>query len=684
MSKLIAATAVTVTLAVGAPENLSYASTPTTFNIMEASIEGIQSAILAKQLTSEQLVRMYLTRIKAYNGTCVKEPKGSLGPVTTIPNAGQINAISTLNLRPAARKALGFDAHKARSMTDSVDNNPAMPDALEVARELDKYFAKTGQLVGPLHGVVIAIKDQFDTFDMRTTSGADAPYANDRPPLDSTFATKLREAGAIIIGKSNMGEYAAGARSAFGGTFCNPYDTERSPGGSSGGSGSAVAANMATCAIGEESGPSIRSPAKNNNVVGISASEELVSRHGMIAASFMNDRTGPICRSVADAARVLDVISGYDPRDELTAFSVGRKPWRPYASFVTTSTDSKPLAGIRIGVVREYMNKKLFSVADVQSIDIIDRELNHLKNLGATLVDPGPEGELFQDCLTKYGPHVHNSAFVKQFPGQFPVDAAGKPTTDHIPKLVDMYFSAAAFPGKAEGKNELPSIRGIGPQETVGERRYMMERYLRERGDANIKTIQDLIDKSKFFEAPEGSGFMDKKNTLTTTNKEKTLDIGIRLQNRWALQQIALQCMAQLNVDALTYPTGNIPAPKLGRPNEPTINGRQANAWTLLGQNGFPAITVPAGFTTEVYDRVFDPTTQKDATDRTKLEGPVAAKLPVGIDFLGRPFDEATLIRIASAYELASKHRSVPPEFGPVKRRDDVGIALVATMAWRE
>jgi amidase len=668
----IAATTLTATLAIGAMDR-AVASSPT-FNIMEASIEDIQSAILAKHLTSEQLLRMYLARVKAYNGTCVKEPKGILGPVTTIPNAGQINALSTLNLRPATRKALGFDARKARSMTDPVDNNAAMPDALEVAKELDKHFAKTGQLVGPLHGVVIAIKDQFDTFDMRTTSGADAPYANDRPPVDSTFATKLREAGAIIIGKANMGEYAAGARSAFGGTFCNPYDTERSPGGSSGGSGSAVAANMATCAIGEESGPSIRSPAKNNNVVGISATEELVSRHGMIAASFMNDRTGPICRSVADAARVLDVISGYDPRDELTAFSVGRKPWRPYASYVTTSTDSKPLAGIRIGVVREYMNKKLFSVADTQSIDIIDRELAHLKNLGATLVDPGPEGELFQSCLMKYGPHVNNAMFVKQFPSQFPVDASGKPTTDHIPKLVDMYFNAAAFPGKAEGKNELPSIRGLGTQVTVGERRYMMERYLRERGDANIKSIQDLIDKSSFFEAPEGSGYMDKKNTLVTTNNEKTLDIGARLQNRWALQQIALQCMAQLNVDALTYPTGNIPAPKLGRPNEPTINGRQANAWTLLGQNGFPAITVPAGFTTQVYDRVFDPTTPKESPDRTKIEGPIAAKLPVGIDFLGRPFDEATLIRIASAYELASKHRTVPTGFGPVKGEMAVGL----------
>jgi len=666
MKTMFVAAFATFTTVTGALTLPAHAAAPT-FNIMEASIADIQNAILAKQLTSEQLVNMYLARIKAYNGTCVKEPKGILGPVTTIPNAGQINALSTLNLRPSTRKAMGFDARKARSMTDAVDNDPAMPDALEVAKTLDKHFAKTGQLVGPLHGVVIAIKDQFDTFDMRTTSGADAPYANDRPPVDSTFAIKLREAGAIIIGKANMGEYAAGARSAFGGTFCNPYDTERSPGGSSGGSGSAIAANFATCAIGEESGPSIRSPAKNNNVVGISATEELVSRHGMIAASYMNDRTGPICRSVVDAARVLDVIAGYDPKDELTAFSVGRKPWKPYASFATTAIEGKPLTGVRIGVVREYMNKKLFTVTDEESIDIIDRALVDLKNLGATLVDPGEGGELFQSCLMKYTPAVHNSAFTKQFPDLFPVDAAGKPTADHIPKLVDMYFDTSKFPTKAGEKAELPSIRGIGPQVTVGERRYMMERYLRERGDKNIKTIQDLIDKSKFFEAAENSGFMDKKQTLVTTNKEKTLDIGIRLQNRWALQQVALQCMAQLNVDALTYPTGNIPAPKLGRPNEPTVNGRPANAWTLLGQNGFPAITVPAGFTTKMYDRVFDPAAPKDAADKTKLEGPVAAKLPVGIDFLGRPFDESTLIRIASAYELATKHRKVPPGFGPVK-----------------
>jgi Asp-tRNA(Asn)/Glu-tRNA(Gln) amidotransferase A subunit family amidase len=203
-----------------------------------------------------------------------------------------LNALSTLNLRPANRRALGFDDRKARSLTDMTDDSAAMPDALEVAKELDRYFATSGKLVGPLHGIPIAIKDQFDTIDMRTTSGADAAYANDRPPADATVVRRLRAAGAIIIAKANMGEYAGGDRSSFGGTFCNPYDTERSPGRSSGGSGAAVAANLVMCAIGEESGPSVRNPAKNNNVVGLAPTQELVSRAGMIPASFMNDRVG--------------------------------------------------------------------------------------------------------------------------------------------------------------------------------------------------------------------------------------------------------------------------------------------------------------------------------------------------------------------------------------------------------
>src|SRR5437879_2575465 len=198
------------------------------FQIEEATSENIQAAILRGELTSTRVVELYLNRIKAYNGTCVNQPDGilGLGPITPVKNAHQLNALMTLNLRPAKRERLEFDRRKARSMTDPVDGDPAMPDALEVAAQQDAYLASTGKLIGALHGVVFSIKDQYDTFDMRTTAGMDAAYANDRPPRDATFVKRLREAGAIILAKANLGEMGTpNSRSSFGGPFCNPYDT---------------------------------------------------------------------------------------------------------------------------------------------------------------------------------------------------------------------------------------------------------------------------------------------------------------------------------------------------------------------------------------------------------------------------------------------------------------------------
>ena len=152
----------------------------------------------------------YLERIQAYNGTCVDEPEGILGPITMIPNAGKVNAMITLNLRPSGAHRVGLRRAQGAQQTDPVDDDPTMPDALETAAALDRSSRSTGKLVGPLHGVVFAIKDQYDTFDMRTTSGADAFWANDRPPDDATFIARLRAAGAIILAKANMDEYAGG------------------------------------------------------------------------------------------------------------------------------------------------------------------------------------------------------------------------------------------------------------------------------------------------------------------------------------------------------------------------------------------------------------------------------------------------------------------------------------------
>jgi amidase len=627
-----------------------HAAGKTKFVVEETTIAEIQSAILAKKLTSTQLVELYLARIQAYNGPAVEEPDGILGVIKPVARAKGINALITLNLRPAARKEWGFDDRKARSMTDPLDNDPAMPDALEVAAQLDAHFAKTGKLIGPLHGVVLSIKDQYDTFDLRTTGGADAFYANDRPPRDATFIKRLREAGAIILAKANLGEYATPrGRSAFGGTTGNPYATDRYPGGSSGGSGASVAANLVTVSIAEETGASIRTPARVNNSVGIAPTQELVSRDGMIGAG-LNTRVGPVTRTVEDSARILDVIAGYDPLDELTVFSIGRLPPKPYASYAK----EKSLKGLRIGVVREYMDKSLFTVADHESIDITERAIAELKKLGAEIVDPGAGGELFKEAMRAYDPALDNVLYTKFFPEQFPVDASGKPAGDHIATLVEYTVNPSLVPPGA-------TIRDFGgASPTEGESRYWMSRYLKQRGDANIKTLTDLIVKANHFVDP---GFGSKKAELEAADRARVLDTRNRLQRRFVIQQVVLKGMADMKLDALVYPTANIPPPILGAPIEPNVNGRPGNSsWNLLGQNGFPAITVPAGFTTQVYNRVKDSASK----DGTRLEGPFPAKLPVGVDFLARPFAEPLLFQIASAYERATKHRTPPPDFGPI------------------
>jgi len=431
--------------------------------------------------------------------------------------------------------------------------------------------------------------------------------------------------------------------------MCNPYDTARDVGGSSGGSASSVAANLVTCAISEEGGPSIRMPSRLNNGVGLSQSQGLVSRNGMIGGGGLNDRNGAACRTVEDVARVLDVIAGYDPADDLTVHSIGRIPPGGYARFANETS----LKGIRIGVVREFMDKNLFPQSDHESIDIIDRAIEDLRKLGATIVDPGAGEGLFQKCIDQHIARNLNATFVRQFPALFP---AG---TDQVTTLVDMY----ADPSRVAGKLTIRDFGKTG--EPVGESKYYFNRYLRQRGDANIKNLTDLINKSRYYQDTWGrdTRFRDVKSVLQDADKATTLDLRDRDSSRLAIQQTVMQCMAALNLDAVTYPSGNVPAALIKAPVEPDVHGRSHQAWTELGRMGFPAITVPAGFTTVVFDRVRD----ANAPGGTRLVGPVPAKLPVGIDFLALPFAEPTLFKIASAYEAATRHRVSPAEFGPLK-----------------
>jgi Asp-tRNA(Asn)/Glu-tRNA(Gln) amidotransferase A subunit family amidase len=447
------------------------------------------------------------------------------------------------------------------------------------------------------------------------------------------------------LAKANLAEYAVdGARSSFGGTFCNPYDTEREPGMSSAGSATAVAANLVTCAIAEETVVSVRWPASVNSTVGLAPTQELVSRDGMMGSGLVM-RVGPICRTVEDTAKILDAYAGYDPKDELTAFSVGRKPAQPYSSF----TDARRLDGVRIGVLREYMRRSLLTMADEESVALIERALVDLRSLGAVIVDPGAEGELFTRCIARYAPELLNSAFARQFPQLFP-DASAASGAD-IAALLDLQQD----PSRLLERLSLRTLSGggLGP---AGEGKYMLNRYLRERGDANIKSNADLITKARFYRDPN---FPDRRQAREQAERATVLDTARRLQGRFALQTILLQCMQEQRLDALVSPMSTVPPRKLTSPREPASNGRTPIGWSLIGQQGFPVITVPAGFTKNVWDRVAD-------GDDTRLVGPVEAVLPVGVDFIAHPFDEPLLLRIASAYEAATKHRKPPAEFGAV------------------
>ena len=505
-----------------------------------------------------------------------------------------------------------------------------MPDALEAARALDAEFARTGRLRGPLHGIPFAIKDQFDTFDMRTTSGAAANYANDRPPRDAEVVARLRNAGAIILAKANMGEYASGDRSTFGGTTCNPYDTSRSAGRSSGGSGAAVAANLVMCA-------SAKRPVRRRAIPPPTTAWSVSSRPtaSSAARAWCRHRLRATARaSCAARSRTprpcLGALAGYDPRDPATAASVGQIPSRPYEAFADNAT----LSGVRIGVVREFMQP--FTKADEEVIRIANQAIDDLTKAGATIVDPGPDGALFKDAIAGIfrrstpGNHVRLQGAV---PGR---DAGRRSSRRDRPMLSRM-------------PPEL-SMRILAEREHQVRARclYVLNRYLRERGDKNIKSVADLLANSTFYNhAPiDGvtvppktrlEGLSNRTERFTKKSDGSSVVRRVPINNldgngwnvsRMTLQMLVNKVMAEHKLDALVYPTKTIPAPLLAMPVEPTnikvvketittvidgephertvdrvIDARAPLTWRFSPNGGFPTIVVPAGFTREVYDR---------------------------------------------------------------------------------
>ncbi|MGD0163201.1 MAG: amidase [Candidatus Sulfotelmatobacter sp.] len=257
------------------------------------------------------------------------------------------------------------------------------PDALAIADTLDQE-RKTKGARGPLHGVPVLIKDNIDTADRMMTTAGSLAMVGSRPPRDSFVAQKLRAAGAVILGKTNLSEWAnirsshsTSGWSGRGGLTKNPYALDRNPCGSSSGSGAGVSANLCAAAIGTETDGSIVCPASSNGIAGIKPTVGLVSRSGIIPISHSQDGAGPLCRTVRDAAVILGVLTGIDPRDPATAASQG-KSLTDYTQFC----DPNGLKGARIGVARKY-----FGFSDTVDA-LMEQSLDAMKKQGATLIDP--------------------------------------------------------------------------------------------------------------------------------------------------------------------------------------------------------------------------------------------------------------------------------------------------------
>jgi amidase len=514
------------------------------FDVMEATIPGIQAAFDARRLTCRTLVQAYLDRIDAYD---------KRGPA--------LNAIQHVNAR-----------------------------ALLEADSLDAVLRARGPR-GPMHCVPVLLKDQIETRDMPTTYGS-AIFKDFVPRRDATAVKRLEAAGAIIIAKTTMGEFASRYVGSAFGIVRNAYDPTRNPSGSSGGSASGVAANFGLVGIGEDTGGSIRGPAAVSNLVGLRPTLQLVSRFGMLPANPTQDTMGPMTRTVADAARVLDVIAGYDANDPITAYAVGQVP-----ATYTAALQPDALRGRRIGVLRTRRDTAARTGAardTTISADSAARRDSTNRHVDAEFAKVRLVLDRAIADLRSQGAEVVDSLLVPPVPGRrvgndFETEAA-----------TDAYFA--------------------------------------EHPNAPVKTLQEILLAGEVnpWRARGMMGLVGK-----TTNDPDYLVV---MQRRESTRVAVLKLMADHRLDALIYATYDAPptpiaADVLTNPRPVDAYGRGDNRG-LSPTLGFPALTVPAGFSSD--------------------------SLPVGLEFLGRPFSEPMLLGFGYAYEQATKHRRPPSTTPPL------------------
>lgn len=487
------------------------------FQIIETTIADLHRALESGEITCRQLVEAYLERIEKYD------------------QSTKLNAIVITN-----------------------------PKALQRADELDAEYKQSGKL-RPCHCVPLIVKDNYDTHDLQTTAGSLA-LKGSIPPDDAYQVRVLREAGAIVLAKSNMAEWAFSpyvTESSIAGVTRNPYDLDRVPAGSSGGTAAAVAANFGAVGLGTDTGNSIRGPSSHNALVGIRSTMGLTSRDGIIPLYLRNDIGGPIARTVEDAVRIFEIIAGYDPADPITEMSVGKVP-ESYRQFL----EKDGLQGARIGVFRRYVDAP---TGDPQVKALMENAIADLKKLGATIIDPFEIADF--DTLTK----------------NIWCDLFQHDVNDYLASL---------------GEN------------------------------APYKTIAEIVVSGKYSPYIERRLQRALKSTLPPEERDPPcLDLHHDARNI-AFREAILDAMDKDRIDAIVYPTWSNPPRKIGDMESPAGD----NSQYLSPQTGFPAITVPIGYT--------------------------YGNLPAGMTFVGRLFSEPDLIKFVYAYEQATKHRLPPGGFG--------------------
>ena len=642
--------------------------------------------------------------------TTVSDPSvyQQYGMVVGRPNAGQLNTLEVLNIR-GERSVTCKGAFDAAPGTPLPAGAPAaceefrkQPDALELAAALDAQYGRNPDLEAmPLYCVAMANKGIYDAKDMRTTGGADVNYAMDAPPEDSTLVARLRAAGAIMYAQAHESEYNAGSgapggaakverpyigqggsRESWGGTTCNPYDTERVTSGSSGGSGVAVAANLAMCSICETTGGSCRGPANYQGVALIVPTKGMISFAGALGAHPYQDRPGIICRTVTDATTVLDAFRDketgtfFDARDPYTALPRVVESPTPYVDALASVPGPKPLAGVRIGVIRALYIKRTPGAGIVS--DAINEQLKVLQSLGAELVediDPAyPDDPAIPNMAFGF-----NQALAEVLPFQMPEIFAwkrdGKPQftlegwdVTSRKYLVALSAHQAPLP---DGMNfntvfaNAPNNEGDVSGYTFA---FQLGQYLALRGDSRVYDWATLNANAKYYNDQRRAAMTNWENKeIDTRTNAITYTIKRRDTLRMAMTKVLRQNDLDMFVNAVNLTLQGKIGGAGGGGGGRDVGGPALGYGAMLG---IPEVFVPAGFAEQVYDMRF-----KLAADGKSYEGEESTTpttlggigLPFNIGFWAEPGQEANLIKVAAAYEAATNHRRPPPAFGPVK-----------------